>query len=83
MKTSILVVDDETAFLDSVVRMLRIEGYEDITTKSNPTEVPDLFEQKQFDIAFLDITMPELDGLDLLKIIKAPMPQQIYQIQKQ
>jgi two-component system response regulator AtoC len=75
MKASILVVDDETAFLDSVQRMLRIEGYEEITTKSVPTEVPALFDEKSFDIAFLDITMPELDGLELLKIVKERSPE--------
>jgi len=34
MKISILVVDDETTFLDSVVRVLRLEGYEEITPVS-------------------------------------------------
>ncbi len=75
MQTSILIVDDETAFLDSVVRMLRIEGYEQITPMSDPTKVPDLFEEQAFDIAFLDITMPEMDGLDLLKVIKERSPE--------
>ncbi len=75
MKTSILVVDDEAAFLDSVVRMLRIEGYEDITPMDDPTKVPALFDSQTFDIAFLDITMPELDGLALLKIVKEKSPE--------
>lgn len=75
MNTSILIVDDETAFLDSVSRMLVIEGYEDISKISDPTLVPELLDSKNFDIAFLDITMPELDGLDLLKIIKEKAPQ--------
>ena len=30
MQTSILLVDDEPAFLDSVIRLLRIEGYQDV-----------------------------------------------------
>jgi DNA-binding NtrC family response regulator len=75
METAILVVDDEVDFLDSVVRMLRIEGYEDITSMSKSVEVPELVETKTFDVAFLDITMPDLDGLDLLKIIKEKSPQ--------
>jgi len=75
MKTSILFVDDERAFLDSVARMLRLEGYEDICTENDPTKVPALLETHEFDIAFLDITMPVMDGVDLLKIIKENSPQ--------
>jgi two-component system response regulator AtoC len=75
MKTSILVVDDEPAFLDSVVRMLRLEGYEDVTPIADPTEVEGLLGQRAFDAAFLDITMPEMDGLDLLKVIKERSPE--------
>jgi DNA-binding NtrC family response regulator len=74
MKTSILVVDDESAFLDSVARILRLEGYGDITLVSNPTEVEGLLEDHAFDAAFLDITMPEMDGLDVLKVIKEHSP---------
>jgi two-component system response regulator AtoC len=74
VKTSILVVDDETAFLDSVKRMLRLEGYENVVVVSRPTEVEGLLEEGRFDAAFLDITMPELDGLDLLKLIKERSP---------
>ena len=75
METAVLVVDDEVDFLDSVVRMLRIEGYEDITSMSKSVQVPELVETKTFDVALLDITMPDLDGLDLLKIIKEKSPQ--------
>lgn len=76
MKTSILIVDDETDFLDSVVRMLRLEGYDDVTPIANPSEVEQLLEdnERSFDAAFLDVTMPEMDGLDLLKLIKERSP---------
>ena len=72
---SILVVDDEQAFLDSVARMLRIEGIVDFTTVADPTSVPALLEDKTFDAAMLDITMPGMDGLELLQHIKARCPQ--------
>lgn len=75
MLSSILIVDDEQAFLDSVVRMLRIEGFDDLTATTHPREVAALLESKNFDIAFLDITMPELDGLELLGVIKERSPQ--------
>ncbi len=75
MTTSILIVDDEQVFLDSMARMLRMEGYEDVTAAARSTEVPAMCETREFDVAFLDITMPELDGLDLLKQIKERSPQ--------
>src|SRR5262245_41538447 len=71
----ILVVDDEQDFLDSVVRGLRLEGYTDVTAVARSTDVPALLEQASFDCAFLDISMPELDGIELLKIIKERSPQ--------
>ena len=75
MTISILVVDDEQVFLDSMARMLRMEGYDNVTAMSRSTEVPAVVESGDFDVAFLDITMPELDGLDLLKRIKELSPQ--------
>ena len=75
MNASILIVDDEQAFLDSVTRMLRIEGYSELTPVSDPTQVPGIIDTTSFDLALLDITMPDLDGMDLLKIIKETSPQ--------
>jgi DNA-binding NtrC family response regulator len=73
--TRILVVDDESAFVESVVRMLRIEGFEQVTAMTRPTEVEPLLEGTEpFDVAFLDITMPEMDGLTLLERIKERSP---------
>ncbi len=74
MKTSILVVDDEPTYLDSVVRMLRLEGYTDVTAVADPTGVEAMLADRTFDAAFLDITMPGMDGLDLLKVIKEHAP---------
>jgi len=75
VRTSILVVDDETDFLESVQRLLRLEGYDDVTLVSNPTEVEGLLEDHTFDAAFLDITMPEMDGIEVLEVIKERSPE--------
>ena len=75
MTPSILVVDDERDFLDSVVRMLRLEGYKDFKAVADSSTVPDLLVHRTFDVALLDITMPGLDGVELLKIIKERAPQ--------
>ena len=74
MTTRILIVDDETDFLDSVTRMLRMEGYSDITAVSVPTQVEALVEDQEFDVAFLDVTMPEMDGIEVLSVIKEKSP---------
>jgi len=55
--------------------MLRIEGYSDLTPVTRSADVPALLAQTSFDAAFLDLTMPELDGLELLGIIKETSPQ--------
>ena len=74
VSASILVVDDERAFLDSVVRMLRMEGFEEFTPVEDSTEVPDLLTRQTFDVAFLDLTMPGIGGMELLEIIKERSP---------
>jgi DNA-binding NtrC family response regulator len=75
MDISILVVDDEHDFLDSVKRILNMDGYNNVTLISKPETVPEILNKKIFHIAFLDITMPVLDGLSLLKIIKENSPE--------
>lgn len=74
MKASILIVDDEQTFLESVEMMLALEGYKDVTMISRPREVIDLVKTNSYDVAFLDITMPEMDGLEVLKVIKEQSP---------
>jgi two-component system response regulator AtoC len=74
MKPSILVVDDETAFLHSMRFSLRSQGYMDVVTIADPLQVSALLGQRSFDLAFLDINMPGCNGLDLLVQIKEKSP---------
>jgi DNA-binding NtrC family response regulator len=74
MSVRILVVDDETAFLESVTRMLRLERYDDVTAVSRASEALARLETQRFDVAFLDICMPEMDGLELLRLLKERSP---------
>ncbi|WP_027366601.1 sigma-54-dependent transcriptional regulator [Desulfocurvibacter africanus] len=74
MGASILIVDDEQAFLNSVTRKLRLEGFDDLTATPDPTAVAGLLAEKRFDAAILDITMPGMDGLEVLELIKRESP---------
>ena len=62
-----LVIDDEPLAIDVVVNYLRRLGVDHIETCANGIEAFQLLRQQPFDLAFLDIEMPQLTGFDLLK----------------
>lgn len=75
MDNSIIVIDDERDFLDSVRRGLITSGIKNVHIEVDPQKAASLFEQgQQFDIALIDITMPQLGGIELLEIIKNASP---------
>ena len=75
MDNSILVIDDEHDFLDSVRRGLITSGIRNVRTEEDPRKAAAAFEDgEEFDIALIDITMPEMDGVELLEIIRSSSP---------
>jgi len=69
MNERILVVDDEKGVVRSCVRILEREGFI-VSGKTNSFSVPKLLKQETFDLLLTDIKMPQMDGLELLKIAK-------------
>jgi two-component system, NtrC family, sensor histidine kinase HydH len=67
---SILVVDDEEMFLSLYVDILQDEGYS-VATARNGREALERVEKESFQLVLSDIQMPELDGLGLLKAVRA------------
>src|SRR6185436_7214915 len=65
---------DEVTFLDSARRKLRMAGYEAVATEADPKSALALLEGRSFDVAFLDITMPGMSGLELLERILERSP---------
>lgn len=61
----ILLVDDELLALSRLQRLLTALGHTDITTATSGEEALQLAAKNQFDIAFLDISMAEMDGIEL------------------
>ena len=75
MRARIIVVDDETDFLDSVRRGLITSGYKNVHTEADSTKAAEVIEGgEKFDIALIDITMPGLTGIELLQSIKNVQP---------
>ncbi len=61
----ILVVDDETLATSRIKRLLENEGESDITVFNDPLEAYKEATKTKFDLVFLDISMPEISGLEL------------------
>ena len=65
-KASILVVDDEQHMRELISRVVMAEGYS-CSTASDGAEALALLHQGHFDLLISDITMPNMDGLELLQ----------------
>lgn len=65
-KAKILVVDDEEGVLKSIVGILQDEGYEAITARDGK-EALQLYQSEAPDALLLDIWMPDMDGIEVLK----------------
>ena len=75
MNNSILVIDDEQHFLDSVRRGLISSGFNNVQLENDPNKALALFEKgESFDIALIDINMPRTSGVVLLEGIKDISP---------
>jgi DNA-binding NtrC family response regulator len=75
MGNRILIVDDDRDVIEILTRRLRSAGYGDIAAADHPLEAAALFDAgATFDLALIDVTMPEMDGLELLEIIKNTSP---------
>lgn len=68
-KRTILHIDDDPAILRLVAGKLESEGYEVISC-SEPGEIEPLLLATNARVCLLDISMPHVDGLELLKQIK-------------
>jgi two-component system, NtrC family, nitrogen regulation response regulator NtrX len=70
MKPKVLIVDDEEAIRSSMKMMFEYEGYDCVLAAGGEAGLK-IAEREKPDLIFLDIKMPQLDGLDVLKQLKA------------
>ncbi|MBL7669553.1 MAG: response regulator [Bdellovibrionaceae bacterium] len=71
LNSKILIVDDMKGIRIWLQKSLNILGYTDLKEASNGEEALELLKQEKFDLVFLDIVMPKMDGIALLKKLKA------------
>jgi two-component system response regulator AtoC len=76
MAYSVLVVDDEELTLRTISRGLRAEGYEVLTAGSGEDALR-IFTQEDPDLVLLDIVLPGIDGVEVLRRMKAANPASI------
>lgn len=69
MSKKILVVDDSAFMRKMLIEILKGIGYDDIIEGENGQEAIDKYKSEKPDLLLLDIIMPEIGGMDVLKEI--------------
>ena len=72
---TVLIVDDAAFMRISIKNMLTKNGYEVVGEAENGLIAIELYKELRPDIVTMDITMPEMSGLDALKEIQKMDPQ--------
>ena len=70
MKHRIVVIDDEVAIRDSLKMILEYDGYECLLAPSGQAGLA-CVEREGPDLVFLDVKMPGMDGIEVLRKIRA------------
>jgi two-component system, NtrC family, response regulator AlgB len=71
---SIIIIDDEAGILSTMKICLEDAGYK-TTTFQNPGDAIEVIQQNNFDLAFVDLKMEPLNGLEVLNEIKHTSPE--------
>ena len=72
-KIKILVVDDELSIRESLSGWLEQDGFE-VESAANGLAALGMIQETRYDIMLIDVKMPEMDGLTLLKKLKEIEP---------
>jgi two-component system chemotaxis response regulator CheY len=62
-----LIVDDSTVMQRKIQRSITLEKITDFLTASNGMEAVEIFKQELPELVTMDLTMPEMDGVECVK----------------
>ena len=71
--TRVLVVDDEKVIRDLFQSILELEGFQ-VSTASSAREALKLLREETFDVAVLDLKLPDMNGIHLFHQIERHYP---------
>jgi DNA-binding NtrC family response regulator len=75
MNNRIIVIDDDPDYLEIIKGKLGRIGFKNVRTESDPHSAVSVFENGvDFDLALIDMTMPGMDGIEVLEAIKRTSP---------
>lgn len=69
----LLIIDDERGIRNTLREILSDEGHE-VDVAENGKQGLEMAQAKAYDLIFSDIKMPEMDGMEVLKALKQPLP---------
>ncbi len=73
LKSKVLLVDDEEEFINTLGQRLSARNLKVTTSTSGPDAI-DKVDRQDFDVIVLDLAMPGMDGLEVLRRIKTDHP---------
>lgn len=71
----LMIVDDSAIIRRKIERSCLGSKFEVVGTAKNGKEAIDIFEQTKPDVITMDLTMPEMDGIACVELIKRCRPQ--------
>lgn len=74
MTEKVLLVDDEKKFLEAMGARLESRGLE-VSTADSAEKALEILSREAFDAVILDLRMPEMDGIEVLKRMKEKRPE--------